>query len=442
MELGSQLLSPLTEQPYWFRLWVVQELTLARKLTFRYKALHVDWIVLHACLEHVLPEAAQHLDLVTLAIRLSPSWKPITHEFRPELQALFLLRERKKNANKARLRKLALSEAVLVYADQECSVIHDRVFGLMGMTTATIEPDYNMDLLNVYVFVLIEGLLEIRGANDPTATAATRGQKSAAYTVGLAKALGQKLHRPYPHFVTAEILGYFGVRFAGVGKLWASQRLKSLWFTRAGNVGKSLHPKASALLHQIATIRLGIDRGSDYLAGWDSESDPWKAYVTAVGTTYRVVAKTRANDASALLELSGQLPSLIFMSPDEAESLVQRILSLRSESAVFELIVDAIRRINSELETMIGLSDDFMSQAKLYRIWELLLVGLTTRGLSSLYTRNMQQHLEAIRRSREHLDLLEILCLTSREMSTALQLEGWADIAESVDPPTVKNCRT
>ena len=53
---------------------------------------------------------------------------------------------------------MALGDAIAHYAPQECLITHDRVFGLLGITSAHFEPDYAMPLLELYLRALNEGI--------------------------------------------------------------------------------------------------------------------------------------------------------------------------------------------------------------------------------------------------------------------------------------------
>ncbi|TKA66014.1 hypothetical protein B0A55_09277 [Friedmanniomyces simplex] len=52
----KSLIGPFIMQPFWSRLWVIQEIVLAKKLIYRYKSLRLHWEVLHECLKHLAAE--------------------------------------------------------------------------------------------------------------------------------------------------------------------------------------------------------------------------------------------------------------------------------------------------------------------------------------------------------------------------------------------------
>ena len=58
--------------------------------------------------------------------------------------------------------------AILRYGIQNCSRLHDKVFGLLGLTSVRLKPSYAMSTLELYVRVLVEGMNEIILIESPT----------------------------------------------------------------------------------------------------------------------------------------------------------------------------------------------------------------------------------------------------------------------------------
>ncbi|KAK5700198.1 hypothetical protein LTR17_023141 [Elasticomyces elasticus] len=69
---------------------------------------------------------------------------------------------------------IPLYRAVSSFAGQDCFLMYDKIFGLLGLSDSSVIPDYSRTPLQIYAQVLIEGLREIaRGTNldshdDPT----------------------------------------------------------------------------------------------------------------------------------------------------------------------------------------------------------------------------------------------------------------------------------
>ncbi|KAK5746147.1 hypothetical protein LTR17_000881 [Elasticomyces elasticus] len=71
-------------------------------------------------------------------------------------------------------KSIPLYRAVSSFAGQDCFLMYDKIFGLLGLSDSSVIPDYSRTPLQIYAQVLIEGLREIaRGTNldshdDPT----------------------------------------------------------------------------------------------------------------------------------------------------------------------------------------------------------------------------------------------------------------------------------
>jgi len=113
---------------YWSRLWIIQEIILARKLLFVHGSLEIKENNLEA--------------------KLEPEWSTL------EERVLPLLEHRKeKNTSSS-----SLEELIIKFQGAQCIEPRDQVFGLLGMandtTTNTLKVDYEVDLFELYRMLL------------------------------------------------------------------------------------------------------------------------------------------------------------------------------------------------------------------------------------------------------------------------------------------------
>ncbi|KAK4900048.1 hypothetical protein LTR27_002811 [Elasticomyces elasticus] len=76
--------------------------------------------------------------------------------------------------NGAERKTIPLYRAVILFAAQDCFVMYDKIFELLGLSGSDVVPDYSKSPLQIYAQVLVEGLKNIaQGSNlnsndDPT----------------------------------------------------------------------------------------------------------------------------------------------------------------------------------------------------------------------------------------------------------------------------------
>ncbi|KAK3649146.1 hypothetical protein LTR56_006985 [Elasticomyces elasticus] len=76
--------------------------------------------------------------------------------------------------NGAERKSIPLYRAVILFAAQDCFVTYDKIFGLLGLSSSDVIPEYSKSPLQIYAQVLVEGLKNIaQGSNlnsndDPT----------------------------------------------------------------------------------------------------------------------------------------------------------------------------------------------------------------------------------------------------------------------------------
>lgn len=143
---------------YWSRLWIAQEVILARMLTIRFRRLQLKPGFALVLLTTFLGD----LDLRTKNVitNLLQMRKSSDHPIAGVCMAYFFLTDRNKFLNDPTgTASLSLSDAVTMLSNQECSKRHDKIFGLLGLTRSQLVPNYSMPILELYLRILMEGYL-------------------------------------------------------------------------------------------------------------------------------------------------------------------------------------------------------------------------------------------------------------------------------------------
>lgn len=170
---------------YWSRLWIFQEVVLARVLVLQFRMIRLSAKVarlLSSCLRNSGPLRGEW-DPVTCASRLyllpNPKHQHQTPFRSKEFDSLqeyhenvysamfisehfFVIREKLQvspTGNSAISIKVAVDRTMT----QTCLRPYDRIYGLLGITNSRLGGDYRMRKINLYLRALLEGTLE-RGA--------------------------------------------------------------------------------------------------------------------------------------------------------------------------------------------------------------------------------------------------------------------------------------
>jgi len=204
---------PLLDQRYWSRLWVVQEIVVAKELTIRFRTLRVHWAVFIGCLEYALGELVKDQS----ALETFRTWPYVSEgnsrlvRDTKALQTFYLLSERRRMMREAPARRMTLSRAIMSFANQDCSVVHDKVFGVIGMTTSSIEVDYEASVEELYVRVLADGLFDLFTQRLLMSRRAVDTKLDRLrFAFQLANALGLSLYKPLIFYLTKECLESYG----------------------------------------------------------------------------------------------------------------------------------------------------------------------------------------------------------------------------------------
>lgn len=156
---------------YWMRLWIVQELFLARSLTFQLGHYRFGLTQLHATIlcfcsmynKHLLTPQNQLKDILTVDI-----WIPFVEDFSQTMNhRMAAANISQRLFHKVDKKRVLLYELMLDWNSQQCQDPRDKVFGLLGMADSSIFVDYSISTSQLFLLVLIEGLIDISQTVGP-----------------------------------------------------------------------------------------------------------------------------------------------------------------------------------------------------------------------------------------------------------------------------------
>lgn len=159
---------------FWSRLWIVQEVLLARQLVFRFRKCRVDSDNLMKYLKDnkdLAEGSSQALSnyfaqpLWRRLLRTSASYDAVRRDhnaMHSQLAAYNMLERRKlyQDAGEEQPR-IAFTEAVQITVAHQCSQSLDQIFGMLALTTSSIVPDYGMRVIDLLIRAFAEGVIDV-----------------------------------------------------------------------------------------------------------------------------------------------------------------------------------------------------------------------------------------------------------------------------------------
>ncbi|KAK4501118.1 hypothetical protein PRZ48_006924 [Zasmidium cellare] len=206
------------EDDYWTRLWPVQEILLARNLTFRCRKVNFDWVDLQILVEEQQPESHGLYDKAKLPPHRAYQHARDYGTLKMGAHKLTMMSEllwRKQNQQRFIgdfNTSIPLYEAIIQFAGQKCTDPRDKIFGLVGICQTKLKPDYNLPLSEVYLRALVEGLVEIfeeHSTNSDNISSAASLEKIKTFCWALRYALGLDEMSTTVSLITKEVLHLF-----------------------------------------------------------------------------------------------------------------------------------------------------------------------------------------------------------------------------------------
>lgn len=134
--------------PWWDRMWVVQEIIVARKVTFQYGRVSVPWSVLTAAaLRDARLDSLPHEYMTVLGFY---SRRVAEIEYRRQTWKMH--------------RKTALLSLLREFSDRGASDDRDKIFALLGLCSVStlVEPDYSLEVASTYKLATLDAICTTR----------------------------------------------------------------------------------------------------------------------------------------------------------------------------------------------------------------------------------------------------------------------------------------
>ncbi|KAK5743670.1 hypothetical protein LTR17_002577 [Elasticomyces elasticus] len=149
---------------YWSRVWTVQEYQLPERIVLRIGDLRLNSAT--NCI-YALFTNRLGTDLAQDMLETSVPWgvffaSASNRKLREYHRSIAVVASRALRESRAGSeRALPLYRAVMTFSEQECLVVEDHIFGVLGLCKSAMVPDYSLPLLSLYTRSLLEGLAEI-----------------------------------------------------------------------------------------------------------------------------------------------------------------------------------------------------------------------------------------------------------------------------------------
>lgn len=163
-DIGEEALVALVSvftHPFWSRIWIVQEVTLAKSLTPQIGTLSIEPEYMRALLASIFRTVKQSLDVVYVDWLYHLSLFGAFDEIIRGVPAAARI-TRSVGAHRSTSRS-HLYEVLILWSGRRCTKPRDMIFGLLGLTKSRIRVDYSTSQTQLFLNVLIEGILDIAG---------------------------------------------------------------------------------------------------------------------------------------------------------------------------------------------------------------------------------------------------------------------------------------
>ncbi|KAK5116535.1 hypothetical protein LTR85_009160 [Meristemomyces frigidus] len=145
------------QRPFWTRTWVVQELMLARRLELLIGDGRLQPELVYAMALAYTPRGEAGFSVIK-----TPA--PIESGAPMHRSAAILSGRPTMNAKLRNGQPYRLYQVLIPFGFQHCEEPRDSIFGLLGLVTSQLTPDYRLSLSQLYLHVWIEGLIDIAQA--------------------------------------------------------------------------------------------------------------------------------------------------------------------------------------------------------------------------------------------------------------------------------------
>lgn len=161
LPIYSKVLFAFVSHTYWKRLWVVQELVLAQEFLIWCGRLHLtsyQLSVLISTMENVFPKSKESCPNPWPHDYWQLSYVVRDREAPRQIMAITSILHWRRDSHK---HAYDICSAINSTAVLDCSLVHDHIFGIVGLTSSVIVADYSIPILELYLRVLAETLVDL-----------------------------------------------------------------------------------------------------------------------------------------------------------------------------------------------------------------------------------------------------------------------------------------
>ncbi|KAK5676444.1 hypothetical protein LTS10_010744 [Elasticomyces elasticus] len=223
--LWQQYASVFCDNVYWSRMWIVQEIVLARKVTVRWSSCSVAVESLELLLGRLLGYTTQTItkDFIEQMLH-SRNWletDPGSSMDSPysqlKLLAVYRLLQRRRELQQQapNNRYIGLPAALTEFGNRGCSRIHDKVFALRGLTRSLVKVDYEVTVHELFVRTFFQAMLEnqIKRRSDELGPEGTprRWQEQSNFLMAIVDTFDLHITDLTTHFLLRQLYDWYGV---------------------------------------------------------------------------------------------------------------------------------------------------------------------------------------------------------------------------------------
>lgn len=257
----------LIMDPYFRRLWIVQELILARTITILCGSLHAPWANIETWAD--IPVAAE---------------LPGSFGGRSDIniQRNEMLREAVRYRRDGSWRRQRLSDFIHYFCQQQCKDPRDKVYGLLGLLSdeerMSIEPDYDRSLKQLFVDTIISDFKICIRRNFERLKA---GDAWAHVGRGVSLFLHQELGLGFRFNWNQEWARLFGLRWYPLKQICRGNSmsdmigLELLWHHLLVVACDDILSQADASLELIERASMLKAASKEFISRWDDRDTKW-----------------------------------------------------------------------------------------------------------------------------------------------------------------------
>ncbi|KAK4625955.1 hypothetical protein CLAFUR0_06271 [Fulvia fulva] len=397
-----RLILSLLLAEYWTRLWIVQEVTFGKKLDIRLGELCIDWTVVLE-LGHFFFKGYSNYDgkrpqedpelFKRFIVQTPAAW---TLEQQPEMIRAIQILEQRADAIREPDSHLPLGTVLVEYAFQQCTVPHDKIFGLISLSQSKIRVDYDMPLSSLFIRAFTESLMDIWMYSNFPKDNWTAALETVALTSALLKCLLQTHpFNPVVFTVTFSILEKVAERSTASAAVGAATMSAGTWVPFGISsldylpeiVGWWMAPvwwAWSMMLMWICRMRVAVWRwggSKKSMPGENGRAMPHSEWRGEVIRMYDEVLEELHSGCTVLRDIYRRLPYLLSMEHQKAKGPMQGVVLFPTPNEKSELYYHIFsifrRRLQFLAEENVRHVEYDRKRVQIRDLFNILVIGLS-----------------------------------------------------------------